>query len=110
MVHSQLGRVAWIFGGLAASAILAFAALVDRAPLPAPLVPAVRTASGEDLFTQHCARCHEAGAMSTSLRGKADRGKTRQATIEFLRGHGEASDGEDALIVDFLLEPSPPRD
>ena len=109
MAHSRLGRAAWIFGGLAAAAILAFAALVDRAPSPAPPMPVVREVSAEELFNQHCGRCHEAGATAASLRGEPDRSKSREDAIEFLGGHGEASDQEDVLIVDFLLGRPDPR-
>lgn len=105
MVHSLLGRAAWVFGGLAAATTLAFAALVDRAPAPPQAAPAIREIPAEELFAQHCALCHEARAMTASLRAKPDREGTRRETVEFLRGHGEASGEEDVRIVDFLLGP-----
>ncbi|MFM7737707.1 MAG: c-type cytochrome [Alphaproteobacteria bacterium] len=94
MLHSLLARAAWVFGGIAAAAILAFAALVDRAPPSAPVAPVSREAGGEELFAQHCGSCHEAGAMTASL---------RRETISSLRGQGESSDAEDARIVGYLL-------
>lgn len=103
MLHSLLARAAWVFGGIAAAAILAFAAPVDRAPPSAPVAPVSREAGGEELFAQHCGSCHEAGAMTASLRREADREKVRRETIAFLRGHGESSDAEDARIVGYLL-------
>lgn len=103
MVHSLLARAAWIFVGLAAVATLAFAAMVDRAPVPASIAPGVRDAAPDELFAQHCALCHEAEAMAASLRAKPDRQGTRREAVDFLRGHGEASGEEDARIVDFLL-------
>jgi len=109
MVHSLLGRAAWVFGGLAAAATLAFAALVDRAPAPPQAVPAVREVPADDLFAQHCALCHEAGAMTASLRAKPDREGTRRETVDFLHGHGEASDEEDVRIVEFLLGTQGPQ-
>lgn len=106
MLHAILSRVALVFGGLTAGAVLLFAALANRAPAPAPARPVVREVSGEELFTQHCGRCHETRELRPSLRRKPDREKARQETIQFLRDHGDAADDEDVRIVDFLLQPA----
>lgn len=106
MLHAFISRVAWVFGGLTAAAVLLFAALANRAPAPVPVAPVVREVSGEELFTQHCGRCHETRELTPSLRRKPDRQKARQETIAFLRDHGDAADDEDARIVDFLLQPA----
>lgn len=108
MLHAMITRVALVFGGLAAGAVLLFAALANRAPVPSPALPgpAAPARSGAELFTQHCGRCHETRELTPSLRRKPDRAKARQEAIAFLRAHGDSTDDEDVRIVDFLLLPA----
>ncbi|MFM7102217.1 MAG: c-type cytochrome [Verrucomicrobiota bacterium] len=110
MLHARVTRVALVFGGLAAGAVLLFAALANRAPAPAPAPapagPAAPERSGAELFTQHCGRCHEPRELAPSLRRKPDRAQARQEAIGFLRDHGDSTDDEDVRIVDFLLQPA----
>lgn len=114
MLQSIPGRVAAIFGVLAAAAVLTFAALAHRGPAPTtppamPPVPAVAAApelSGQNLFDRHCGACHAIRDLTQALRHAPDRYEFRRKTIEFLRKHGNASDEDDVRIVDFLLQAS----
>lgn len=68
---------------------------------PAPAAPASREpathAEGARLYETYCAGCHPVDSLRTEISA----GRRRELDA-FLRTHGESSDEEDRLILDYL--------
>lgn len=73
---------------------------------PGPAGPASAAAhSGEALFEQYCAACHFIAEVEGLLRPEgADPTSITAAMVESLREHGESSDEQDRIIVEFIRE------
>jgi mono/diheme cytochrome c family protein len=79
---------------------VAFAWLVRDEPAAASTAQQPLEASAI-LFGRYCAACHAADDLRLQLRtGDSD---TLGPVETFLRGHGDATDAEDRLIVDYLI-------
>lgn len=65
-------------------------------------VALAETATGEMLFSRHCAMCHEPGEVEIAYREAADREAAGAEFREFLADHcGPSPDGT-ALIVNYV--------
>lgn len=61
--------------------------------------------SGEDLFSRHCAMCHDADDVGIAYRKSEDRDAAAAKFREFLADHYGPSPEGIALIVSHLIEP-----
>lgn len=113
MTHLIVNRVALAVCLLALTGAALFAVLV--APRPAAetgdapagvsgVAGEVAMQPGAALFERHCARCHEAAEVSVVLRAASGDDATSAGWRDFLRGHGAATDVEDAAIVAWLRQ------
>lgn len=107
MRHVVVRRTAYGLGAGLLVCAGAFAWLAGRGPVAPPESLGADAARGAALFLSHCASCHTAGDLRTSLEGPA----ARRAEVEqFLADHGDAADAEDRQILDYLAGAEPVRD
>jgi mono/diheme cytochrome c family protein len=83
---------------------LAFAWLVRDEPT-APPARQEPLGTGAVLFGRYCAACHLREDLRQALRARGV--EVRGSPETFLRQHGDASDAEDHLILDYLMAPGP---
>lgn len=108
MRHVAVRRVTLLLGAGFVVYAGAFAWLVrdERAPSTTPeqSVPAAEsTAEGRLLFERSCATCHTVEELAPGLREGGTNG--RSAAEAFLRDHGDATNEEDRLILDYVSGP-----
>jgi mono/diheme cytochrome c family protein len=98
--------------GLYAAAALGFALGVKDESARASAAGADAAAGAETLFDAHCAGCHEVDALRAVLRAAADRARARVEWRALLEGHGNTTEEQDALLVEWLATtadtPQPP--
>jgi mono/diheme cytochrome c family protein len=99
MRHVAVRRVTGFLGAAFVLCAVAFVWLV-RDERSAPAAAVRPSADGSLLFERHCAACHGVGDLRGRLRDP--QAMERTALEAFLRDHGDATDEEDRLIVDFL--------
>ena len=97
MRHVAVRRTALILGAVffACASLFVWAAGRQSGPLDAPSSPDAPRGAG--LFETYCSSCHSA----ESLRGAVTEARRPQLEV-FLQDHGDASDAEDRLILDYL--------
>lgn len=108
MRHVAVRRVTLLLGAAFVLYAGAFAWLVGDEPVtattPEQSVPAREfTAEGRLLFERSCATCHSIEDLAPGLREGGTNG--RSAAEAFLRDHGDATNEEDRLILDYLSAP-----
>jgi mono/diheme cytochrome c family protein len=59
------------------------------------------------LFQGHCASCHTIENLRASVSGPADKRKEIEG---FLEAHGDATEAEDRLILEYLAAEGGPTD
>jgi mono/diheme cytochrome c family protein len=105
MRHFIVRRTALLLGTVFIGCTVLFAWLVSP-ELVVPATPPIAS-DGARLFQAHCASCHTVESLRPSASGPADRRKDLE---RFLAAHGEASDAEDRLILDYLAANGAPPD
>jgi mono/diheme cytochrome c family protein len=108
MRHVAVRHVTLVLAGALLVYAAAFAWLVDdepqaTAPSDRPVAGAYPSEDGRLRFEQHCAACHTVGDLVPGLRDGGT--KARSAAETFLRDHGDATEEEDRLIVEYLSGP-----
>lgn len=104
MRHVVVRRTALLLGAVLLAATGLFAWLVSRPPAAAGPAPDAVPARGASLFQTHCASCHTLESVRPAVLGLPAR---RTEIEQFLADHGEASEAEDRLILDYLEAAAP---
>jgi mono/diheme cytochrome c family protein len=103
MRHIVVRRTALLLGTIFLGGTVLFAWLVSPTPGASP---APRTsADGPRLFQAHCASCHTTESLRPSV--SLDKRKELEG---FLAAHGEATEAEDRLILEYLTAEGGPAD
>jgi len=99
MRHVTVRRAALLLGAVLLAFAGFFAWLVGRQPARAPSSLPLPASTGAALFKAHCASCHTVESLRPGVIGP----DARRHEIEvFLMDHGDASDADDRLILDYL--------
>lgn len=104
MRHVIVTRVTVLLVGLflGAAGMFTWVTRSEPAGLRSVSSPALQ---GEALFDRHCSTCHAADDLRPGLSRLTD-ARTREIEL-FLADHGDASTGEDRMILDYLAAESP---
>ncbi len=98
MRHLVVRRATLLFGAGLVIYAAGFAWLAGDEP--APGAADTVAADGALAFERHCAACHAASGLRAGMRTEGAGAHDRLEI--FLRDHGDASDVDDQLILDFL--------
>ena len=74
---------------------------------PAPAEPDTSGLDGAQLFTTHCAMCHQRAALARRLQTPAGPEGAKAKMASFLAHHSRSDAATDAAIIDYLATPSP---
>lgn len=97
MRHVVVTRVSIFLAALFVAAAAVFAWLTRSADAQRPTIT---TPDGLALFETHCASCHTASDLRSTLRGLND--ARRHELEQFLNEHGDAAPEDDRRILDEL--------
>ena len=107
MTHTTVTRAAMaVTGGLTALTV-AFGCLANRQPPAAPVAAPAETTTphpGEPLFDAYCTGCHTIDEAVIFVRRIPDAQAARRELSTLLSSHGDTSAGQDALIVDYVMD------
>jgi mono/diheme cytochrome c family protein len=103
MRHVLVRRTALLLGATLLGCAGLFSWVVNRQAVPQP--PPASAVPGAAPFQSHCVSCHTAENLRLTLLGSPDR---RPEIERFLVAHGDASDSDDRLILDYLGADSAP--
>jgi mono/diheme cytochrome c family protein len=76
------------------------------APVPPELEPAKAPLDGAQLFTTHCAMCHQRAALARRLQMAPGPEGANAKLASFLAHHSRSDAAANAAIIDYLATPS----
>jgi mono/diheme cytochrome c family protein len=98
MTHVAVTRALFTLVAALFAVALLFGVVVRRAPSPSANVP-VDLAPGEAGYATYCGACHTLDFTVQYVRAAPTVESGAAALAEFLRGHGNAPDADQAAIV-----------
>lgn len=106
MRHVAVRRSALVLGGVFVVCAGLFAWAVSRETPAVGVAQPASAPAGAVLFGTFCASCHTAESLRPSVTGP---GANREELETFLAEHGDASEEQDRLILDYLSGGVPAR-
>ena len=103
MTHVLVTRAMLITIATFIAAAVAFGCLANRPPqAPASGTQPAAPPPGEALFETYCSGCHTIEEVVSAFRQAPDSATGRRTLATLLKSHGDASDEQDAAVVDYV--------